>query len=162
MDQRELIEKVDKLGREVTALRGGRDTGYFTFNSPFMPFRSPLTSTSWDGDAFSTTAKTLIPVRSTFTNAAGEFVPDGAKAILVRLAASDSGSAGANCFIGVAPDATADLYALVCKPYGRPNSTLEHESGVVPCDIDGNIYYQCLATGAGTLNVTLQIWGYWR
>lgn len=161
MDQRELVERIDRLDATVKRLLGGMDTGYHTANSPFIPFRTPLTSTDWDGDAHSTTAKTLIDL-SIFANASGEFVPDGAKAVLVRLAANDSGSAGGNCFIGLAPNDTADLYALVCKPYGRPNDTLEHEQGIVPCDVNGDIYYQCTATGAGTLDVTLQIWGYWK
>lgn len=45
---------------------------------------TPLTSTSWDGDARSTTAKTKIDLSAVFG------VPAGAKGILVRLVARDS------------------------------------------------------------------------
>jgi hypothetical protein len=118
--------------------------------------RTPLTSTSWDGDAFSTTGKTLIDLSAVFG------LPAGVKAILARLGANDSGSAASNCFVGLSPSSVADLYALVCKPYGRPNDVIEHEQGVVPCDANGDVYYQCLASGAGTLDIVFQIWGYWQ
>lgn len=121
----------------------------------YVPLQTPLTSTSWDGDSYSTTGKTLIDLSAVFG------VPAGVLAVLLRIACNDSGSASGNCYFGVAPNSTADLYALVCKPYGRPNDSLEHEQGLVPCDANGDIYFQCLATGAGTLDVNLQIWGYW-
>ncbi len=123
-------------------------------------FTTPLTSTSWDGDARSTTAKTLIDLSATFTNADGETVPAGARAIAVRLAARDSASSTTSCFIALAPNATADIFALVCKPYDRANDDYLHVSGVVPCDANGDIYFQCTATGANTLDVILEIWGY--
>lgn len=123
-------------------------------------FTDPLTSTSWDGDARSTTAKTLIDVSATFSNAAGETVPAGARALLVQLACNDSASATTNCFFAVAPNDTDGSYQLVCKPYDRGNDIVEHEQGPVNCNADGDIYYQCVASGANTLDVTMRIWGY--
>ena len=32
---------------------------------------------------------------------------------------------------------------------------------VVPCDANGDVYYQIVASGTGTMDVHLQIWGYW-
>lgn len=162
MDQRELVERIDRLDATVKRLLGGMETGYHTANSPFIPFRMPLTSTSWDGDARSTTAKTLIDVSATFSNAAGETVPAGARAVAVHLAARDSASSTTSCFIALAPNSTANIFALVCKPYDRPNDDYLHVSGVVPCDANGDIYFQCTASGANTLDVLLEIWGYWK
>lgn len=123
---------------------------------PFHPLTTPLTSTSWDGDSFSTTAKTVIDLSAAFG------VSAGIKAVLLKVSANDSDSANTNCFIGLAPNSTAGSYSLVCKPYGTPNDGVVHASGIVPCDANGDIYYQVVASGAGTLDVTIQIWGYWK
>jgi len=32
---------------------------------------------------------------------------------------------------------------------------------IIPCDANGDIYYQITASGAGTMDVFVQIWGYW-
>ena len=49
--------------------------------------QAPLTSTSWDGDSFSTTAKTLIDLSAVFG------VPANVKAIYARVFVNDSASA---------------------------------------------------------------------
>jgi len=115
---------------------------------------TPLTSTSWDGDARSTTAKTKIDLSSVFG------APAGIKAVLLRISAADSGSASGNCSIGFSPNDTAGSYAVVCKCTGRANDDAEHEQGIVPCDAAGDIYFQCTATGSGTLDVITEILGY--
>ena len=35
------------------------------------------------------------------------------------------------------------------------------QAGIVPCDANGDIYYQIAASGTGTMDVNIQIWGYW-
>ncbi len=119
--------------------------------------QSPLTSTSWDGDSFSTTAKTAIDLSAAFG------VPAGAKAILVTIAARDSASASATpkCQCGLAPNNTPGQFMLLCKIYDRPNDDLEYVTSEVPCNIDGDVYFQCTASGAGTLDVWIEIWGYY-
>jgi len=126
-------------------------TGYI-----FIPLTTALTSTSWDGDSFSTTAKTKIDLSAVFG------APAGIKAALIRLAALDSASAASTtCKIRLSPNDTANSGALFSSPAGRANSTYEENTGIVPCDSNGDIYYQIAATGASTMGVIIEIWGYW-
>jgi len=122
----------------------------------FVPLTTPLTSTSWDGDAYSTTAKTLIDLSAVFG------APAGIKAIAVRITARDSGSAsGSGLFFMLAPNNVANQSALTVRLDGVPNDGLRDDSGVCPCDANGDIYYQIQASGAGTLDAFIVIWGYW-
>src|SRR3989337_3187305 len=122
----------------------------------FVPLTTPLTSTSWDGDAYSTTAKTLIDLSAVFG------APAGIKAIAVRITARDSGSAsGSGLFFMLAPNNVANQSALTVRLDGVPNDGLRDASGVCPCDANGDIYYQIQASGAGTLDAFIVIWGYW-
>jgi len=115
----------------------------------------PLTSTSWDGDAHSTEAKTLIDLSAVFG------VPAGVKAVLVRLTIRDSGSAGGSYFVGLSPNATANEQTMVAWAERTANDAFGGEADAVcPCDANGDIYYQIGASGAGTMDVWIQIWGY--
>ena len=116
---------------------------------------TPLTSTAWDGDAFSTTAKTLIDLSAVFG------VPAGVKAILVRMAARDSASyANSGLYILLSPTNAAGGAAIL-RPAGIVNDVYTDGMFIVPCDANGDIYYQIVASGTGTLDATIQIWGYW-
>ena len=142
-----LVAEIEDLKRKVEQLstvEGGK----------FVPLTTPLTSTAWDGDSFSTTAKTKIDLSAVFG------VPAGVKAISVFIMAKDSGSLSGNCLFALSPNNTAGSYPVACKMLGLPNDTYVHESGTVPCDVNGDVYYQCLATGTGTLDVIIEIWGY--
>ena len=122
----------------------------------FIPLTSPLTSTSWDGDSFSTTAKTKIDLSSVFG------VPAGVKAVLVQLLAKDSGSAASTTiFFGVSPNDVDASNPVMAVGRGLPNDTLVYTLGVVPCDTNGDIYYQIVASGTGTMDCWIRIWGYW-
>ncbi len=116
--------------------------------------QSPLTSTSWDGDSYSTTAKTLIDLSAVFG------VPAGARAVLVEMAARDSASATFAAFFRLAPNDIANETAIQIFLEGHPNDKFMAETGVCPCNSDGDIYYQTGASGSGTLDVYLRIWGY--
>ena len=135
-------------------LAGLADNDHPQYGRPVF-LTTPLSSTNWDGDARSTTAKTLIDLSTVFG------LPAGVKAILVDLRGNDSGSAAGNCLIGLSHGSSAGSYSLVCTPYGLPNDAIRYENGIVPCDANGDIYYQCIATDAGTLDVTMYIRGYW-
>jgi hypothetical protein len=122
----------------------------------FIPLTTPLTSTAWDGDAHSTTAKTLIDLSAVFG------APAGIKAVSVRIACRDSGSATTNnLYTLVGPENTAGVTPVIARPSGLPNDYYAEAAGVCPCDTNGDIYYQIAASGAGTMDVHLQIWGYW-
>ena len=114
---------------------------------------SPLTSTSWDGDGRSSAGKTKIDLSAVFG------VPAGVKAVLVRLIARDSGSSSFNAYFGLSPN-SGSTQSLATFPAGKSNNNWSENSGWVPCDVNGDIYYQCAASGAGTLDVVLEIWGY--
>ena len=116
---------------------------------------TPLASTSWDGDAFSTTAKTKIDLSVVFG------VPAGVKGIFVRLVARDSGSSAGYCQFSLSPNATAGSVVVQAYLWGVPNDVYVSVNGVVPCDANGDIYYQIVASGTGTLDAFIEIWGYW-
>jgi hypothetical protein len=116
---------------------------------------TPLTSTAWDGDAFSTTAKTKIDLSVVFG------VPAGAKGIFVRLVARDSGSSAGYCQFSLSPNATAGSVAAQAYLQGIQNDVYVSANGVVPCDENGDVYYQIAASGTGTLDAIIEIWGYW-
>jgi hypothetical protein len=108
------------------------DVKQFTFLSTF------LTSTSFDGDAFSTTAKTLIDLSAVFSG-----TPAGIKGVIIKYFIRDSGSAANECWLILGD---TDFYA-------RGQLT-------VPCNSDGDIYYQIQASGASTFDLWLSVGGY--
>ena len=114
---------------------------------------APLTSTAWDGDSFSTTAKTKIDLSVVFG------VPAGVKAVLVNIALRDSGSAANECLISLSPSSSAGGLTARCS--GIANDKFVNACLTVPCDTNGDIYYEITASGAGTMDVFLQIYGYW-
>ena len=143
-----VIRRLTALEREVERLRV-KESG------KFIALTAPLTSTAWDGDAFSTTAKTLIDLSSVFG------VPAGVKAILVRLVARDSGSSSGYNYIGLSPNNTAGSVAIQAYLQGVANDVYVSANGIVPCDANGDVYYQIVASGTGTLDAIIEIWGYW-
>jgi len=116
---------------------------------------TPLTSTSWDGDARSTTARTLIDLSAVFG------APDGIKAILVKVTIRDSGSAAGDYSFNLMPASGSGEIAFTSRCSGLVNDAYTTESGIVPCDANGDVYYQIVASGASTMDVTMQIWGYY-
>lgn len=151
MDQDELLViVVDPASAAVTKKITRANLGTF-----YVPLTTPLTSTSWDGDAYSTTAKTLIDLSAVFG------APAGIKAIQARMIARDSGSSGASPYFGLSPNNTAASIALNVRLDAMGNDVWHEADGICPCDANGDVYYQISATGASTLDAHIQIWGYW-
>lgn len=121
---------------------------------------APLTSTSWDGDAYSSNGgKTLIDLSAVFG------VPAGVKAVLLECAINDSGSLTYSTsggawilFSGQNDEAWAGQGISLEK---EPNDAHRNAHMVVACNPDGDIYYRINASGTGTMDVILKIWGYW-
>jgi len=141
-----ILERLKRLEREVERLRVKE-------KQVFVPLTTPLKSTTWDGDAFSTAAKTLIDLSAVFG------APAGIKAVLLFVGVKDSGSAGTDTYFIVGPT-KVDYAGMACQP-GEINDRTNRFSIVVPCDANGDIYYQIMASGPGTFDITMQIWGYW-
>jgi len=120
----------------------------------FVPLITPLTSTAWDGDSFSTIGKTLIDLSAVFG------VPAGVKAVDIKVALRDSGSSGAPCYIILSPNNVASQ-GKTFSIEAVPNDIWRYNSMTVNCDANGDIYYQLAASGAGALDVLIEIWGYW-
>lgn len=117
-----------------------------------VPLFARLTSTDWDGDAHSTTAKTLIDLSAVFG------VPDFIKAVLFFVAVRDSGSDATSCYIWLSPNDTAgDGLGINCSETAQRWHT---ECLIVPCNEDGDVYWQGVASDVDTLDVTLEVWGY--
>ena len=115
--------------------------------------QTALTSTSWDGDSFSTTAKTLIDLSAVFG------VPAGVRAVYVMVSVRDSASAGGDYYIILAPNNTAGA-GIYFDASGQTNDSWERAAAWIPCDSNGDIYYQIAASGASTLDVYIQVWGF--
>lgn len=114
---------------------------------------APLTSTSWDSDSYSTVGKTLIDLSAVFS------APANIKALLVQVAVRDSASSGGDYYIMLSPNNTAGS-GIVADCGGNANDVYRRNTFIVPCDANGDVYYQTTASGAGTLDVVIQIWGY--
>lgn len=141
-----VVDRIKRLEREVERLRVKE-------KQVFVPLTTPLTSTSWNGDSFSTTAKTKIDLSEVFG------VPAGIKAVLVWVAVRDSASQTTDCYLRLSPESTGVAGIGVNCDY--VNDRYGRHSLIVPCDANGDIYYQIAASGTGTMDVFLQIWGYW-
>jgi len=135
------------------ALKSYKNSTFYT-GYIFVPLSAPLTSTSWDGDAYSTTAKTVIDLSAVFG------VPAGVKSVLAKLIVRDTASATNECWIILGPSNTAGQ-GLTQRCGGNANNFWTAGTHVVPCDANGDIYYQIQASGSNTFTVYLEIWGYW-
>jgi len=124
-------------------------TGYI-----FVPLASQLTGT-WNAKSISTMSKTLIDLSADFG------VPAGIKAVMMRIFARDSGSAGTDCWFGLSPNNTAFTIAGAVTLYGQVNDKYVEVQVIVPCNVNGDVYYQSNASGTNTMDVNIQIWGYW-
>lgn len=124
----------------------------YNTNIVFVPLTTPLTSTDWDGDSYSTTAKTKIDLSAVFN------APAGIKAALIKVDIRDSGSASNDRWFMLSPNDTVNQ-GLSVSAY-PVNDRWARVSMVVPCDANGDVYFQN-AAGDATMDVFLEIWGYW-
>jgi hypothetical protein len=148
----------DMVVVQTSTKRVGVDTLFSTANATWQGWTmltAPLTSTSWDGDARSTTAKTVIDLSAVFA------VPAAVKAVLVLGNVRDSASVATYSYMILAPNNTADQGFIFPANSGVADR-YNPGNGVIPCDANGDVYFQVVASGANTLDAVLQIWGYLR
>jgi hypothetical protein len=147
-----MLNRLTRLEREVERLRVGDKADSTAFGRPVF-LTTPLTSTSWDGDARSTTSPTKIDTSVVFG------VPAGVKALMVRLVARDSVAAPSGTpYFGIGPSSTR-WYQLMVRPIG--GDIHSESNGVCNCDANGDIYYCIMASGSLTMDCWIEIWGYW-
>lgn len=114
-----------------------------------------LSSTAWNGDPRSTTAKTKLDLSTVFAG-----YPDAVvKAVYVMVSIRDSGSADHDCVFILGPDDSANI-GIGWRCSGLPADYMHSAGAWVPCDVNGDIYYQVIASGSGTMDVNLDVWGY--
>lgn len=133
---------------DLKPYRGGTSyTGYL-----YVPCIPKLTSTSWDGDARSTTSWTKIDLSSVFG------VPANVKAVQISMRARDSVAIGAtNLRFYVGPNGS-DISEILAPIGGDVLANIET---TCPCDKNGDIYYNIVASGSGTMDCWLEIKGYY-
>ena len=143
-----------RLGRTSLARDIGRAISY-TGATTFQPLRAPLTHTSFDGDSFSDVGSSTKIENSSWSDT----IPTTAVALLMEIRARDSDSAANDAWIVLGPS-VAEYQAGGCFLGGMKDDTWKSISQVIPCT-DGDVWYQCESTGATTLDIVLQVWGYW-
>lgn len=137
---------------DLTGIRDGVNyAGYI-----FVPLLAPLVSTSWDGDSYSSTAKTLIDLSEVFAG-----VPDWIRAVLMEVSIRDSGSSGAGDYYLVMGPTNTAAEGMWFDCNGIADDEWERGMLIVPCDEDGNVYYEVNTSGALTMEVYLRVWGWW-
>ena len=115
----------------------------------------PLTKTGyWRGEARSSSGPTVIDLSETHG------VPEGVKAVALRLVCRDSATFGTNNNMYVALGPTSSYYyAISAYPIGGDFQA--SSAGITPCDSSGNIYYRIQASGTETMDVWIEVWAYW-
>ena len=112
----------------------------------FVPLATPLTSTSWDGDAKTVADNGIIDLSAVFG------VPAGAKAVAVRLSVS-SDTAGRYMVL-----ASSGVVSGSISVRTQVANIINDVAGIAMCDANGDVY----ATFAGDFTaVVLYITGYW-
>lgn len=119
----------------------------------------PITSTSFDGDGFSTSEADID------LSAFGNGCPPKIKAVFILVRIRDSASVTPSiCYIlcgtgGIALDRDTNA-ALHVEVSAIANDYSRAGAAMIPCDSAGDIRYKIVASGANTLDVWLRITGY--
>ena len=123
----------------------------------YVPLTNPATSTSWDGDNKTTTGSpTQIDLSAAFS------LPANIKAVSLVVTVRDSSSASATSgqsYLTLQSTSSSANPALVARAAGQVNNLYVDSAGVVPCDSNGDIWYNCNALG--TFQAYINITGYW-
>lgn len=132
-------------------------TNFIRRENEVFYLKVPVTDTSYDGDVFSTVNATLD------LSAFGNGCPAKIKAVLLTVQISDSGSAAGNPLIMIGPAAPGGDWmksALAIGLAGETDTKIKSDSAWVPCDANGDIFYDLDASGAGTLDLRIIVWGW--
>ena len=118
---------------------------------------TPYTNSGFAATAFSDVASNTIIQNTSWSTA----IPTEAKALLIRCWIRDSGSAGTSgLYLVLVGTAAGTIAAARIDLEGVPNDQWRGEQVIVPC-VNGDVWYQVNASGAGTMDITLWCLGYW-
>ena len=106
-------------------------------------FDASFTSAKLNGSALSDVSETTLNIEA---DSLGK-IPKGAKAVMTELKARDSGSAGTDCWVALGVGEKTML-----RLTGLANDSIHHESGMTPCDSNGDFTYRTDASGSSTLD----------
>ncbi len=118
-----------------------------------LPQASRLTSTAWNGNARSTTAATKIDMSAVFGT------PENIDALLLQVEIRDQNSASTYSWLRLS-DGTPLSTGSPAISAPAVNDRWGQAMLIVPTDSSGDIYFDCGASGSGTLDVTIQVHGY--
>lgn len=145
----DIVAKLKSLTRRVERLEAVETT---SAGWVILPQASRLTSTDWDGDARSTTSPTKIDMSAVFGT------PENIDAVLLEIYVKDSASQTTDCWFRVA-DSSSTTGGMALRA-GYVNDRYDSGQVVCPTDSSGDIYYDCTASGSGTLDVIMAVRGY--
>ena len=78
---------------------------------------------------------------------------------MVRLVARDSVAVHRTDLHAAFGPSVTRYYQLSVHPVG--GDVQAATGGIINCDANGDIAYSLVASGTGTMDVQLEIWGYW-
>ena len=149
MSDQRLWDEIEKLKKKSDRLKTQESSG-------FTPLTTPLTSTSFDGDSFSDVAAlTQIDLSNEFS------VPAGITAVLLTLRGKDSASSGGLVYFNLWSKSDATIISGSLRLDGVTNDSKRMVTLIVACT-GGDIWYTCEASGSGTLDIEIEIHGYWQ
>lgn len=123
-------------------------------SSIFYPLQEPLIAYAWDWNNIQYSDVAVW----TKVDLASEFgTPIGIKAVLLNITIFDTGS-GTDEYFKFAPyeNLVSGSFYVRCAGAQYASATI-----VMPCDPNGNIWYQVNASGTNTMYILMHVWGYW-
>lgn len=109
-----------------------------------------VASHKWDTLAAQSTGSGIVYIGGD----SSAVLPYGAKALKIRCASNDSGSAAGTCSFILGYDVSEITAEIICSPQGLANDTTARAIGWSSCNANGNIEYSLTASGAGLFDVT--------
>ncbi len=121
-----------------------------TYMPHFVPLTTPATSTAFDGDLYDVDNDgTTIDLSTSFG------IPAGVKAVTISISGRCP-TVGKRFSIG--PSAT---YGYALELLSQVSNAYIANSGVVPCDANGDVYFTTDAVHGAEWAIYMRIWGYW-
>ncbi len=145
--QEHIVREITGLGRRLARLETREQPSWVWLTTAY-------TNASWDGDAKSDGDSAILDLSALFG------VPASVQAVLVSVLARDSGSAAGTPSICVKPALASSDRCLEVQLGGVINDGFRSGMAWVPCDDNGDVYVLINASGVGTLDAWLTIWGY--